>query len=294
MNEREKNVEEYSIPYKQSSALKLKFTLFYIVLILFFAAGDAAYIMLPIKDGITGVACAIFLGAFAIFLLYTLIYTAVLKKLYIELTDEHIAYEHAFGKKSLKWNEIFDVRIYTMNRNTFIGIISKEKAKKRKQSFWTLLNDLFGGNYSMTIGLGFFPEIDIERLYLTIDNMLVRADEKAEAEACDSVDTDSSYNESRDEQPSGNLLLALVKIFWLSIAIGIAYGFSIDILRVNFIIIPVFGTIGIIYTYSKSYKEEKINFIVRIIVGLISVLQVFTAAITELFLYNKLPLNIDN
>lgn len=289
-HEKEKTMEEYSIPFIQHSGMTMKFKLLYGFFIIL--CGACAFV--PVGEGIGYIAYKALFLALTLLFLYGLIYVGVFKKQYVELTEKRIVLKSAFGKKTLEWNEVFDIQIYTMNNYVNIGIISKGKMKKRKNSFWTFINDMFAGNYSMAIGMIAFPDIDLDRLYFTMTNMLVRINEKADGQVNDNEDCSHDFNESKDEASSGSLFVALVKIFWLSIALGLVYGLSIDILKVDFIIIPVFGTMGIIYTYLKSYKEERINFIVRIIVGLISALQVFVAAITELFIYNKLELNIEN
>jgi hypothetical protein len=170
------------------------------------------------------------------------------------------------------------------------GIISKDKMRKRKNSLLTFLGDLFGGSYSAAIALSIYPDIDIERLYLTMKNQLIEASKRS----VDYNDISENIICGSEEKEHKHFFESFIKCLIVSIFVGFLYGVSIFLLKVNIIFIPIISYIIIIYVYNKNYKEENFNFIYRILIGLICVLQVFIGVLTAIFLETKLPVNIAN
>ena len=71
------------------------------------------------------------------------------------------------------------MQVFTQSHNTMLGIILKEKVKNRKQTFWNSINDMYGGMFSVRIVLSQFPDINIEMLYSTMINRLIKLNENA-------------------------------------------------------------------------------------------------------------------
>jgi hypothetical protein len=282
-----KEIEEYLIPLKKTSGYKLTFHFLSISLIVIFAA----FVLIPLGTDTEVILLKVFFAVFSIFFLYIWLYTGIFKKQYLELTDDYIRIRTAFGTKTIKWNQVQDIQVFTQSHNTMLGIILKEKARKRKETFWNLINDMFGGMFSVRIPLSQFPDIDIEKLYSTMINKLIKLNENSTNAISDNVD---SYSVKPDVELSNNYLIILIKLLLLSIGMGLVYGLSIYIFKSNIVIIPIFGSIAIIYFYSKLYKEQKINILTRIIVGLICALQVFIGVIFTIFLESKLSFDINN
>ncbi|GLC30384.1 hypothetical protein [Clostridium omnivorum] len=285
MGENVKEINKYSLPYKVNSSLKWYRHLLYALMAVVFIG--IAFI--PIEDNKLVIVYKLICGFFGLFLGYIWFYSGVLKKQYLELTEEHIKYKTVFGTKKAKWIEIYDIQVYTQSHNTMLGIVLKEKMRKRKDSFKTLLSDLFGGKYSIAISFMLFPNTNFEQLYTTIVDKLVEVNKDASLNVEDNVD---SYQVKDEEDGTNSYPIALIKSILLSILIGIGYGLSIYFFKCNIVIIPIIGTIAIVYTYLKNYKEEKINILLRIIIGIVCVIQVFAAVITAIFLSTKIPLNL--
>lgn len=282
-----KKIQEYSIPFSIKSRYKWPMHLLNILLIVIFAA----FVLMPLEDTVI-IIFKVFFIVISIFILYVWLYTGIFKKQYLELTEDDIRIKTAFGTKTIKWNEVYDIQVFTQSHNTMLGIILKEKVRKRKETFWNLINDMYGGMFSVKIGLSLFPDIDIETLYSTMISRLIKLKESSTYDISGSVD---NYIVNPDaELASNNFIITITKLLLLSIGIGLAYGLSIYWLDINIVIIPLLGSTAIIYFYSKLYKEEKINVFGRIIVGLICSLQVFIAVILTAFLDSELSINMNN
>jgi hypothetical protein len=284
-----KEVEEYSIPIKIRSGLKWTFHLLYFFVTAIF--GGAFFI--PLDKGKEAIFMKGFSALLVILFLYTWIFIGILRRSYLELNEKDIKIKTIFGSKKVNWSEIQDIQVFTQSHNTMVGIVLKEKTKKQKQSFWNELNDLFGGRYSVRIPLSQFPSIDIERLYFTMLNRVIKLNSNnPRYEITENENSNSS--DAAGERKYHNLLVTLIQLIVLSIGIGLVYGFSIHIIEKNIIIIPIFGSMAIIYYYNKLHKVERINIFIRIIIGVICALQVFIAVFMAVFMASKLSLNISN
>lgn len=152
---------------------------------------------------------------------------------------------------------------------------------------------MYGGIFSVRIPLSQFQSIDIEKLYSTMINKLIDINKNLSdilEENHDSYPIED--NQHNDDSINDNCIGVLIKLLLLSIVIGVTYGISIYIFKVNIIIIPFFGSIAIIYFYSKKISGKKINIFIRITLGLICALQMFIGVITTIFLSNDMDINI--
>ena len=173
MNNDSKKVQEYSIPFLMKSSIKWNQHLQYIFLIGIFVA----FVLVPMGTGIGFIILKVFFMAISIFFLYFWLYIGILKKQYLELTQDDITIKSAFGTRTIKWNQVNDVQVFTQNHNTMLGIILKDKVKNRKETFWNSINDMYGGMFSVRIVLNQFPDINIETLYSTMINRLIELNE---------------------------------------------------------------------------------------------------------------------
>ena len=243
-------MKEYSIPFKMKSGYKWTFHLLNIFLIAIFAA----FVLIPLGTDTEVIILKVFFSALSIFFLYIWSYTGIFKKQYLELTESDIRIRTAFGTKKINWNEVHDIQVFTQSHNTMLGIMLKEKVRKRKETFWNLINDMYGGMFSVRIGLSQFPDVDIEMLYSTMINRSIKINEDS---TYDNVDNADSYIVNPDVKvASNNLPETLIKILLLSIGIGLSYGLSIYILKSNIVIIPIFGSMAIIY-FILNYTKKK-------------------------------------
>lgn len=277
--EENKKSELYSIPFIIHSSYKFGMHLLLLIFIVLFAAA----LLFPDND-LSIIIFKVFSLALSLFLAYMWIYMGILKKAFIELTEDEITFKTMFGLKKIQWTDIADVQTYSMSNNFCIGIISKKKLKKRKDNFLTAISDLYGGGYSLSIPLKSFPEVKPEKLYSTIFNI---AQEKY-LQNCseeESVDYTSELN-TDDKQIDSKILTFIFISLIISLISGVIYGLSIYLLKVNFIIIPFFGVLAIEYSYYKNCLEKRTNILIRIYLGILSALQVFAALLTALLMEN--------
>jgi hypothetical protein len=297
MSVESKKIEGYLIPFKERSRLKWTNHLLYIFMIGLFTA----FIFIPFDNVAENLVSKSLCILFDILFLSIWWYTGILRKSYVELTEESIIFKIMFKTQIVKWYEIYDIQVFTQNKNTMLGIILKEKVRKRKESFGTQLSDMYGGIFSVRIPLSQFQNIDIEKLYTTMTNKLIDVNKLSndnikyntnefQMEKNENLSTDIKYTsqssdiEENENSTIGNYIVAMLKLFILSIIVGSAYGLSIYIFKANLIIVPMFGSIAIVYFYSKTNKKRKINIFTRIILGLICALQVYLAVIIVVLL----------
>lgn len=283
-----KQVENYPIPFKTQSGYKWTFHLLIIFLIVIFLG----FVLIPLGKDIEVILLKILFAIIGAFYFYIWLFTGVLKKQYFELTEDNIRIKALFRLIEIRWNQIYDVQVFTQSHNTILGIVLKEKVRKRKETFWNLINDMYGGMFTVRIAFSQYPHIDIERLYSTITDRLIKANENSSSNLSDNID---SYSVKPEEDiVTTNIMITLLKLTLLSIGIGLGYGFSIFLIKANIVIIPIFGSMAILYFYSKLYKEEKINVLIRILIGLICTIQVFIGVIVTVILESKFSINIHN
>ncbi|QAA33155.1 hypothetical protein [Clostridium manihotivorum] len=289
MLESEKEVLEYELPYKQNCRLKLSTHILYIVLIAFFTLGAFFF---PTDDN-EALVLKVFFILFTLFLLILWLYMGILKRSYLEITKEYIKTGSLFGSKTITWDKAADVSIYKQNHNTMIGIITKEKLSKRKDSLGTLFSDLFGGTFSLAISLMIYPDIDIERLYLTISNRIESQLNKEAIENQTNLTDEDTIDIQEYQKKNSSFLISLFKCIFASFAIGILYGYSMYFFNKNFLLIPLIGLIIILYLYNKNYEERAVNFVFRLLIGLTCTIQIFVADMLSIYLTMKLPLQLD-
>lgn len=272
----------YALPFEQRSKMKWSMHLLFIFLIGIFGAflflpTDGSYIEIAFK-----LLCTILVSIF----LYAWVFAGILRRQSLKITQDFIEFTAAFGTKKAHWNEIYDVQVFTQSHNTFIGLILKDKIRKSKQSFWTELNNMYGGMFSIRIPISLFASVDIETLYSTIRSQM-------NMQPCD-LEFINKDSQGIEEQRKTNWLIVLLKISLLVLVLGIVYGISIYLLKINFLLIPIFGQMGIIYIYNKNSREEINVWPIRYMVGLLCASQIFIAMITSIFLTAKIPYNLRN
>jgi hypothetical protein len=279
METTENKQEVYSIPFIVNSSYKLGMNILFLFLIAMFIG----FSLIPF-DGIEGLIYRALCTLLWIFFVYTWLYMGVFRKAYVELSEDGITLKTVFSLKFLKWTDIVDVQTFYMNRNSFIGITSKQKLEKRKDSFFTLISTLFGGNYSLSIPLKSFSKINAEKLYSTI---FFTAQEKWKQKDIEQklVNEPLNVNDTKDTQQN-NLLIALFITFLTSIFVGIIYGLTIYAFRINILLIPVFGMMGIFYVYFRNYRQGTFNIVSRLFIGVFCALQFFIALLVELLMLN--------
>lgn len=268
---------QYAIPITIRSGFKPHLH----ILFVFFSVLFIASIFLPIDDPMF-VFIKIFSFVLGMFFLVMWLYTGVLKKTAVILNRESITFKTIFGEKSVQWAEIALIQTYSQSNNTFIGIVSKRKLKKRKDNFLGFLSDIFGATYEISIPLNNFPKADPERLYATIDHMVqTHQSENIEPTEPPYSDPDSETIKER------STIAALFKSLLVSLIIGLVYGISISLLQVNFLLIPMLGFLWILYTYSKNCNEATNRLPARLILGLICSVQVLFAPLVSLLIDNR-------
>ena len=273
----------YPIPFMIRSGYKCGMHLCFIFLI---AICTAPLSLLFLTSDIPFIIIAMF-TVIDLFLFYCWFYNGVLKKAYVLLNDEGITVKLIFGKKSIRWTDIAGVQTYYYNHNSFIGILSKQKLRKRKDTFLSFLSALFGGLYSLSIPLKSFPKADPEKLYATIGFMVQnnQAENPDQAEWLSKdvpVNTDEASVITKERSTAG----ALLRVFLISLIVGILYGVSIYLLKINFLLIPFVSMFGMIYVYFKHYEKSTAHFMARFLFGIFCSMQFLIAVLAALILGN--------
>jgi len=279
MEENQIKSEEYTLPFTVHSGYSFGMHVFLIIMIIVFVG--VAFI--PIND-LGGIIFRLLSLVLGLFLAYAWIYSGVMKKTCLELTKQEISFKTMFISKKLNWTDIIDVQTFSLNNNSFIGIMSKETIKKRKDNFLTSLSESLGGGYTLSIPLKSFPKAQPEKLFATI---VLKVQEKVQEQDIEEEIINEMISEDKEEKVTySNPVIILLKALIISLISGTIYGVIVYILKVNLIIIPVLGMVGILYLYSKHYQEKGVNIIIRFFIGLFCSLQFFVGALVTSLMLN--------
>lgn len=282
-------VEKYNIPFCQKSSFRWYLNAIFLFCTLGMAAGSVIFFVFISKDNpIEGFFFGLFsLGLSSLFG-YQFISVSILKRFFIEITEEYLKFSVPFKSKKVYWREIYDVQGYNANNNTYIAILlEKDKNKKRKRTISNNFNSLYGvPACSFQIPLNLFKDIDAQRLLLTIDEQVNKIDKK---------DVINAENVEEIHEECGNSIVKAISVSVLScLIIGIIYGFSIYKLEKNYLVIPILGCFLIISCFNKYYIEKSFNLLVRLLVGLICFIQVPIGLIGLFMMSSKLSFTIQN
>lgn len=272
--------EEYTLPFTVQSSYSFGMHALLIIMIIVFLG--AAFI--PIND-LGGIIIRLLSLVLGLFIAYAWIYSGVMKKTCLELTKQGISFKTMFISKKLNWTDIVDVQIFFLNNASYIGIMSKETIKKRKNNFMTSLSESLGGGYSMTIPLNSFPKAEPEKLLITI---ILKVEEQVQEQGIEEQKINEIFSEVKEEKVTySNPVTILLKALIISLISGTIYGVLIYIFKVNLIIIPLLGTMGILYVYSKHHQEKGFNIIFSFFIGLICALQFFVGTLLASLMLNS-------
>ena len=271
--------EEYTLPFTVHSGYRFGMHVLLIIMIILFV-GVA---FLPMND-LGGIIFRLLSLVLGLFLAYAWIYSGVMKKTCLELTKQQISFKTMFISKKLNWADIIDVQTFAMNNASFIGIMSKETIKKRKNNFLTSLSVSLGGGYTLSIPLKSFPKVQPEKLFATI---VLKVQEKVQGQDIEEEIINEMISEEKEEKVTYSKPVAIIlKALIISLISGTIYGVVAYILEVNLIIIPVLGMLGILFLYSKPSKEKGVNIIIRFFIGLFCALQFFVGALVTSLMLN--------
>lgn len=228
-----------------------------------------------------------------LFLMWAWVYMGILKKAFIELTEDEIKYKTLFGQKTSKWTDIANVETYCTNNNTFIGIISNEKLENQKTNFLTTLFIGMGGGYSLSISLASFSKAEPEKLYSTIFYKVKKEMElkesREEFNENYNKEENSGFKEVKEENTidDGSYTIAFFKAFIGSLILGIIYGVLIYEAKINFLLIPIIGIVWIFYSYSKSCRNKNLNIINKLLIGVLCGSQIYVGLVVALMMLNS-------
>lgn len=286
MEENQKKSGAYPLPFTVHSSYSFGMHILLIIMIIVFVG--IAFI--PIND-LGGIIFRLLSLALGLFMAYAWIYSGVMKKTYLELTEQEILFKTMFTSKKLKWSDIVDLGTFSMNNASFIGIMSKETIKKRKNNFLTSLSENLGGGYTIAIPLKSFPKAQPEKLFATIFLKVqekVQEEDIQEDEIQEETINEMISEEKQEKVISSNPVTILLKALIISLITGTIYGVIVYIFEVNLIIIPILGMIGNLYLYSKHYQEKGFNIIIRFFLGFFCSLQFFVGILVASLLLNSI------
>jgi hypothetical protein len=210
---------------------------------------------------------------------------------YINIDEDKIDFHQMFGTKTIWWDDVLDISTYTLNHNEFLGFITKQKVEKaEKGGFFRMLNSSMGGMYGGAIPLKQIHKLDKDETVLKIKGILesryVSAAAKQEMDITGG--NEITIEQNFEEETPGSLKKAILFTSLFSIGLGIAYGLTIFILKVNIFIIPIFGVFGIFYYFIKYLKPEGHRLYFRFWTSLLGLISVFIARISLYFFFNKI------
>lgn len=278
-----KNIERYSLPYIIHSSYKFKTHA--VLLFVIIMCGICLFIP-NILFRILGLVLGVFIA-------WVWIYMGILKRGFIEITEDEIKFKTLFGLKTVKLIDIASVETYCMKNNTFIGIVSNEKLKKQKDNFLTLLGNSMGGAYSLSLPLQSFSKADIQKLYSTmfyeVEEKWKHKEYQEEIYKNHSEEGNNTFEEIKEENitDEGSYTIAFLKAFIGSLFLGIIYGVLMYEMEINFLLIPIIGIAWILYAYSKKCRKKNLNIINRFFIGVLCSLQIYVGLVVALLMLNS-------
>jgi len=282
----------YELPIR----INLRFGIGYSMLFLVMGVVCLASAFIPIndirKDGLF-ILLLMKIGSplFGAFCLYAFLFQNLLKKSYIDIDIDKIDFHQMFGTKTIWWDDVLDISTYTLNHNEFLGFITKQKVEKaQKGGFFSMLNSSMGGMYGGAIPLKQIHKLEKDEIVFKIKNILKNQHTSESANQVKDISDkiELSVAQNYDEEMPGSLNMAILYSSLFALGLGIVYGLSIFIFRVNILIIPIFGVFGIFYYFIKYLKPEGYRAYFRLWTGLLGLLSVFIARISLYFFFNKL------
>lgn len=279
-------MEQYDIPFFQKSSLKPIIYFLELFFILLLAAVAVLFFVWIDKDEpIIEILVGIFFAALDIFFVYIFITIGVLKKFYVNLTEEYIKFSTPYSTKFAYWRDIAEVFLYTHSNNISVCFLLKKDIKdKTKRSISNNLNLALGAPpSSFQVPMNFFSGIDINKFLYTVQALMEKNEVK-----------DEYLYDSFEEEADNNIIKAALAALCSSIIIGILYGLSIHWLDKNYIAIPIFTSIIIIAVFNKFYIEKSFNIAVRLLVGLFCFIQVPIGPIFNIMISLSLNFNVSS
>ncbi|MDQ6419336.1 hypothetical protein RB620_07760 [Paenibacillus sp. LHD-117] len=156
---REKN-GLYVLPLNQTAKLKWSLHFLFGFMVVVFLG----FIMIP-GDGVEKMILNILFLVLAFLIGYLWLAMAVIRKPQLTITNEYLEYKWLFGHKVIFLKSIYKTELFSESGIVKFGIWSNEEGK---MSFWEITDRMFGRDYSVSIVLSTFQNLDFEKLALTI------------------------------------------------------------------------------------------------------------------------------
>ncbi|WP_105615207.1 hypothetical protein [Vallitalea okinawensis] len=213
---------------------------------------------------------------------------------YLEISGDYIKIKFSYISKTVRWDEVVSIVLNANNDKNLIGIITKKKLLRQKKN--RVLNDLLYSPYEILIQLDFLQQMDVERLFMTIEDKM-NCDEINEFLQREGFLVDDKKETNQLEEKTSSIYKAYLMCFMWAVIIGLLYGFlssilSGDLYLITFAVIYL-GTYKIIGIYHKNYNEQSFNIFKRLIVGLICTLPLIIGILSEDFFHAKVLPNRD-
>lgn len=279
----QENEKVYDLPITIHSSYKLIIHILLAVVLLL-----CVRVIVLIKNDLAVLPLIIFIAAIIVFVTYAWFYIGILKKVYLELNEEGLRLKNIFSTKKMRWTDLAYVEVYSKSHSKFIGLVSKQKAKKQKDNFINFLSMFYGGNLSLSIPINLFSSMDFDTLYNTlIDRMRIEQEKNGE----NAIQESSTDEEIQYQLENRNTTVALLYALLVSVVVGTLYGISLQLFNLNIIFIPILGWLGILFVYTKKYNRDTAAIVTNILLGFIMALPFLLAPFIELILYNQDYLN---
>ncbi len=183
--------------------------------------------------------------------------------------------------KTIRWADVHSVKRIKRNHNDMIAIASKDGFKKYNGSVVYSLSEAQGGYYDLAILISFLHNINLEKLFATI-NVHVQNASKSDSE----IPPKYTIIYQNPTQPDNqHTAIRFLDTFFISILAAIVYGFSILIWNLNVFAIPVLFYTIILALHAKILRENK-SLLISILSAIICCWHAILAALVYLVVLN--------
>lgn len=231
----------------------------------------------------------IFFPLMGFLLILAPIYQNIFKKHRITITEHNIKLKSLFVNKEILWENVVDISEYSLNKNDFVGFVTKAKLKTfAKGGLGASLNANFGGLNEISIPLKQLGKLDRDKVINTIKARFMQQD-AVEAEAL-LIDLDINS----DGAARTNRFKALSLSILLTIASALAYSFSIYFFEINILIIPLISIFIISFYYGKYVQISDYNLFDKLWLSFLGLVSILAAKVVLIFLFNDITPSLLN
>lgn len=223
------------------------------------------------------------------------IYQNIFKKNRITITKHNINLKSLFVNKEILWENVVDISEYSLNKNDFIGFVTKAKIKNlAKGGLGATFNASMGGLNEISIPLQQLGKLNRDKVINTITAHLIQQETERAEGVLPELDISDILDISTQAVPPTNRLKAFSLSILLTLASAFTYALSLYLFEANILIIPLIGIFIISFYYDKYVQVSDYNLIDKLWISFLGASSVLATKIIIVFVLSDITPSILN